>query len=298
LASTAVRVLTTIRDTGAAADVSALTLGELMEGPEDQPKWVIPDLMEAEDRLMLTGSEGAGKSSLSRQLGIMAAAGIHPFNESMIPPIRAAYVDCENKPRQVRRQVAPLLRWLHDNSTTGVDPMSRVMMDFPGRIDLTRDRDLAAIHRMLDACQPDLLVVGPVYKMSNKSLNDEENAAQFLVALDTIMERGVALIIEAHAGHSTEGVDRKTARRNLRPRGSSSLLGWPEFGLGLRALPRGLADLEPWRGGREQRAWPCRLRRAAGNRWVETSPDDPGRLEPDPPSPFDDIPPDPQGAFL
>jgi len=270
LATEAVRVLTGIRDQGAHADVTALTLDELMEVEETTPEWVIPGLLERGDRLMLTGTEGAGKSALSRQLGVMAAAGLHPFTGGIMPPIKAVYVDCENKAPQVRRQVRPLLDWLRRGEAT-TDPTDRVMMDFPGRINITRDRDLAAVHRLLDAVQPDLLVIGPVYKMVPRSLNDEEVAAEFLAALDTIMDRGVTLIIEAHSGHTKDGETGRGARA-LRPRGSSSLLGWPEFGLGLRALPHGLADLEPWRGGREIREWPTRLRRSPGNRWVETEP--------------------------
>lgn len=271
LATEAVKVFTGVRDQGAHADVTALTLNELMEVEDVAPEWVIPGLLERGDRLMLTGSEGAGKSALSRQLGIMAAAGIHPFNDTIMPPIKAVFVDCENKAPQVRRQVRPLLDWLRRQGDGVTNPLDRVLMDFPGRINITRDRDLAAVHRLLDAVQPDLLVIGPVYRMVPRSLNDEEVAAEFLTAMDTIMDRGVTLIIEAHAGHSKDGENGRGARA-LRPRGSSSLLGWPEFGLGLRGLPNGIADLEAWRGGREQREWPTRLRRSPGNRWTETEP--------------------------
>jgi replicative DNA helicase len=57
--------------------------------------------------------------------------------------------------------------------------------------------------------------------------------------------------------------------RDLRPRGSSALLGWPEFGYGMRNIgTEGYADLVPWRGNREERDWPARLRRADGFRWL------------------------------
>lgn len=272
LSTTAVKVFTQIRDQGAQADVTALTLNELMDvADDDQPTWVIPGLLEHGDRLMLTGKEGLGKSALSRQLGIMSAAGVHPFTDGIMPPIKSVFIDCENKPAQVRRQARPLLGWLQEHGVAASDPTSRVMMDFPGRIDITRDRDLSAIHRLLDATQPDLLVIGPLYKMTPRALQNDDDTAPFLVALDTIIERGCAIIIEAHAGHTKDGEYGRGARA-LRPRGSSALLGWPEFGLGLRGLPNGGADLEPWRGHREARDWPLRLRRAPGNRWVEDAP--------------------------
>lgn len=288
LAAEAVTMLAGLRDAG--TDVTASTLAELMNAPEDDdaPRWVIPDLMEAGDRLMLTGSEGAGKSALSRQLAVMASAGVHPFTSAIMPPIKALIVDCENKPAQVRRQTRPLLDWLREHGQATVNPMERVLIDTPGRISVTRDRDLSRIHQTIDAWQPDLVVMGPLYRMSDKALQTDDEAAPFLAALDTITARGCAVVLEAHAGHSVSGVGRQ-AQRDLRPRGSSALLGWPEFGLGLRGLGHGIADLEPWRGHREARAWPARMRRAPGNRWVETYPDDRPPAEP---------PRDPQGALV
>lgn len=294
LATEAVTMLTNLRDSG--TDVTALPLSDLMVGPDedDAPVWVIPGLMEAGDRLMLTGSEGAGKSAITRQLAIMSAAGVHPFTSGIMPPIKALIVDCENKPAQVRRQTRPLLQWLRDHAVTQTDPTQRVLIDTPGRVNILRDRDLSRIHQTIDAWQPDLVILGPLYRMSPKSLNTDDEAAPFLAALDTITARGCAVIIEAHAGHSQSGVGRQQ-QRDLRPRGSSALLGWPEFGLGLRGLGGGLADLEPWRGHREQRAWPTRMRRAPGNRWVETHPDD--RPPPEDPKAYADHE-DPQGSLV
>lgn len=273
LATEAVTMLTNLRDAG--TDTTALTLAELMDTPdtEDTPVWVIPGLLESGDRLMMTGSEGAGKSALLRQLSIMPAAGVHPFTGGIMPPIKALIVDCENKPAQVRRQTRPLLDWLRANAPGSTNPMDRVLIDTPGRINILRDRDLSRIHQTIDAWAPDLVILGPIYRMSPKALNNDDDAAPFLAALDTITARGCAVILEAHAGHGKSGTGRNE-QRDLRPRGSSALLGWPEFGLGLRGLGGGLADLEPWRGGREERAWPTRMRRSPGNRWTETYPDE------------------------
>lgn len=294
LAAQTVTDLISIRDANA-GDTTAVTLAELMDHPDDEPTWVIPGLLEHGDRLMLTGSEGIGKSALSRQVVTMAAAGVHPFTNAMMPPVRAYILDVENKTTQVRRQTRPLLNWLR---AQGADnPMSRVLVDtiYPRRVNLTSDRDLSVIHQTLDAWQPDIVVLGPIYRMSPRALQTDDEAHPFLAALDTLTERGCALIVEAHAGHAQEGTGKHQAR-SLRPRGSSALLGWPEFGLGLRGLGHGLADLEPWRGGREARAWPSRMKQAAGNRWVETHPDErpgdqPPQSEPDPPD-------DPQGSLV
>jgi hypothetical protein len=284
LAAQAVTMLTGIRDAGA-GDVSAITLRELLDGEDEAPTWVIPNLMEAGDRLLLTGTEGAGKSALSRQMAVMAAAGMHPFTEAVMPPIRTLIFDVENKEAQVRRQIRPLVNWLRDRGAD--NPLDRVLLDCgPRRLNLAGDRDLAKLHQTIDAWQPQLIIMGPMYRLYPKSLNSDDDAHPFLAALDTLIDRGCALVIETHAGHTTEQQGRNSTR-NLRPRGSAALLGWPEFGLGLRAIGGGLADLEPWRGHREARPWPARMRRAPGNRWTETDPNERPR-EPRPEEPLPD----------
>lgn len=60
LASEAVNTLTRVRDLGA-PDIETLTLGELMHKPEEPYDWVIPQLLERMDRLVITGEEGLGK---------------------------------------------------------------------------------------------------------------------------------------------------------------------------------------------------------------------------------------------
>jgi len=55
----------------------------------------------------------------------------------------------------------------------------------------------------------------------------------------------------------------------MRPRGSSALLGWPEFGYGMVPDGKEFAELVPWRGDRDERAWPDGVRRATDSpRWI------------------------------
>jgi replicative DNA helicase len=61
LASEAVNTLTRVRDLGA-PDIETQTLGELMHKPDDPYDWVIPQLLERMDRLVITGEEGLGKA--------------------------------------------------------------------------------------------------------------------------------------------------------------------------------------------------------------------------------------------
>lgn len=253
-----------IRDGGAAAteDITAVTARELLEQQDDEPDWLIPGLLERRDRLILTGEEGLGKSHMLRQIAVHIAAGLDPFHDKgKLSPGRALIVDCENTWSQVRRKLRPAVEFA---AMRGDDPSDRLVVDCTNRMDITRDRDLARIHQLLDAYQPDVVVIGPLYRLVPRALQTDDDTAPVLAALDTIRDRGAALLMEAHAGHALKG----GSTRDMRPRGSSSLMGWPEFGFGLRAISEGIADVVPWRGQREERDWPQRVRRSHGFRWM------------------------------
>lgn len=253
-----------IRDGGAAAsdDITAVTARELLEQQDDEPDWLVPGLLEKRDRLILTGEEGLGKSHMLRQIAVHVAAGLDPFHDKgKLTPRRTLIVDCENTWSQVRRKLRPAIE---SAASRGDDPRDNLVVDCMDRINITRDKDLARIHQLLDAYQPDLVVIGPLYRLTSGALQTDDDTAPVLAALDTIRDRGAALLMEAHAGHAqgAKGV------RDMRPRGSSSLMGWPEFGFGLRAVSEGIADVVPWRGMREERDWPQRVRRSHGFRWM------------------------------
>ncbi|MFF2631990.1 AAA family ATPase [Microbacterium sp. NPDC058021] len=265
--STALEDLRALRDRDAASTTSARTLRQVLDVPEEEDayQWVVPDVLERRDRLMLTGSEGGGKSTFLRQIAVLAAGGIHPFRFSPIDPIRVLVVDAENSERQWRRAVRAMAEEVEMRGQRA--PHDHLALEFVPRMDITRAGDLGQLHRRIDETRPDLLLIGPLYRLLPGSINNDDDAAPVLAALDSLRERDVAMLIEAHAGHSVSaGGD-----RDLRPRGSSALLGWPEFGLGLRRDKQVGAggqvrfSLVRWRGDRDRRAWPTKL--ARGHLW-------------------------------
>lgn len=261
-ASTAAR-FAALRDSGCAEDAQSLTAGEILLSENDEPDWVIPGYLERRDRLMITGTEGGGKSHLLRQLAIMAAAGLDPFDPGVhVRPMNVLIVDCENSLNQIRRRIRDVVRFA---AHYGQGHPEHVNLLCTQRMDLASDRDLARIHREADACQPDLMVIGPLYRLSPKAIQTDDEAAPLLAALDTLRDRGITLLIEAHAGHGVSG----RSERDMRPRGSSALLGWPEFGYGMRSVGAGLSKFTPWRGDRDERNWPTMLRHCSDRlRWV------------------------------
>jgi hypothetical protein len=243
-------------------------LREILATPDDYD-WVIPNLLERKDRLILTGSEGVGKTTFARQLVVCSAAGLHPLTFERMHPVRCLVIDAENTERQWRRYVGSLAFNAAEQGM--VDPRDLLWIKAGQRLDLTSGADLAEIHRLIDRFEPDLLYIGPLYKLVPKAIYSDDDAAPLIVALDSLRDRDLALVMEAHAGKAKDHL----GDRNLEPRGSSQLLGWPEFGFGLRVNRDDPAavDVVRWRGDREaNRMWPTRLLRGNVWPWVDGSP--------------------------
>ena len=252
--------LTQIRDgaTGGTT-LAAKTLGEILATEDEPEDWVIPGLFERGDRLILTGYEGLGKTSWLRQIGICAAAGLNPVTlDQLDRQIRVLFVDVENSERQWRRETRRMAITAERGGLGS--PRDYVHVHTGARMDLRKDRDLGLVHRLVDQYQPEILVIGPLYRLTPNGINNDEGAAPLIAALDTLRDRGLVLAMEAHAPKGSMG------ERNLAPRGSAALMGWPEFGFGLAPQDKDendkiqTAEVVRWRGDRDRgRQWPKML---------------------------------------
>lgn len=266
--SGAITALREVQSGSGGFDASQRLLADVL-AEDDVYEWVIPGLLERQDRVMVTGGEGAGKSTLVRQMAVCAAAGLHPFTLRPIQPLTVLVVDAENSERQWRRNARPVSTQARIRGQR--DPGAHLHLACRRRMDITKDRDLGALHQLLDEVNPDLLMIGPLYRLVPTAITNDDHAAPVLAALDSLRDRGPALVMEAHAGHAqTKGGD-----RDLRPRGSSALLGWPEFGFGLTLTGKVDAHNKPaearlvrWRGDREERGWPDRMARGGAFPWT------------------------------
>lgn len=220
------------------------------------------------DRMYLAGREciPTHNTTLFRQLGVTIAAGIHPFTGANIEPKRVLILDCENGPAHTRRKIRPLVVQAEALGRP-VNEANLWLEVRPEGLDLALDRDVSWLLRRVSVICPDVVMLGPLYRMVPRALNTDDEVAPIIATLNMIRARGACVLVEAHAGHSL-GVG---GRRDLRPRGSSALLGWPEFGYGIRfsdhpqAKQRRTVDLVPWRGDRDERMWPEML--TAGGTW-------------------------------
>jgi DnaB-like helicase N terminal domain/AAA domain len=267
LTERALREVEAVRDSGLGDGITVKTITEFLAVPEDADEydWIVPGLLERGDRLMLTGAEGGGKSTLMRQLAVCIAAGIHPFTHQGIVPRRVLVIDCQDSEKQVRRKIRPLITQArlqrHEVTETSLWIEAHPCMD------LALDRDVSWLLRQVAVTVPDVVMIGPLCNLAPRALNSDDDAAPVIAVMNMIRARGAALVLEAHAGHALG----PGGRRDMRPRGSSAFMGWPEFGYGLRWSedPQGAkartVDMVSWRGDRDEREWPEML--TAGGVW-------------------------------
>lgn len=261
--ATMLESLKQIRDQSTNKELIAKTLGQILDMPEVPEDWVIPNLFERGDRMIITGYEGLGKTTWIRQMGICASAGINPITLDHLPkPVRTLVVDVENSEKQWRRETHGMARFAANYGPAS--PRDNMHVYCGGRMDLRKDKDLGLVHRLVDEHQPEILFIGPIYRLVPNGINSDDDAAPLIAALDTLRDRGLVLVMEAHAPKGKDG------ERNLAPRGSAALMGWPEFGFGLAPKQDGSgADIVRWRADRDaKREWPVELDRWSQLPWV------------------------------
>lgn len=248
-------------------------LWEFIATAEEPYNWVVPDILERGDRLIVTGFEGLGKSMLLRQMAVMIAAGMHPFDwhrHDECGPRRVLFIDCENSERQSRRKFRPLaaasVHYRHRVPDGGLRLIHR-----PEGVDLTKHEWATWLDERVKAHSPDVLFIGSFYRLHAANMNEEQPARKVAEVLDRVrISADCALVVEAHAGHAQAGM-----ARSVRPKGSSLLMGWPEFGFGL--LPAAgspmigqrpqYVEVVHWRGGRDERNWPHYLTNGDPHEW-------------------------------
>ncbi|WP_326642982.1 AAA family ATPase [Streptosporangium sp. NBC_01755] len=244
-------------------------LWEFLAVEDAEYDWVVPGLLERGDRLVWTGFEGLGKSMAIRQMAVMIAAGLHPFKWTEIPKMRVLLIDCENSEQQSRRKFRPLAD-LSISSRHRVPDGALRLIHKPAGIDVSRPDDAAWLLERVTAHKPDVLFIGPFYRLHAGNINDESAARHTVGILDMARTAAnCAMVIEAHAGHGEQGKN-----RSVRPVGSSLLLRWPEFGFGIAPAyepdpgePCRTVEVKAWRGARDQRDWPTQLTWGGEGSW-------------------------------
>lgn len=234
---------------------------DLLNEPEPEHHWIVPDLFEQRDRAIITGNEGEGKSTLLRQWALMVALGVHPLTLVPIEPKRVLLIDLENS----REQIKVELRKISEQAGVVVPGQPWLAIaSWPSGLNLVSNDYELAFKEQIKAYSPDLVIGGPLYKMAEASLADENASRAVSAALDRLRaDYHFALVLEAHQINESNAFDpaqkKFVKNRPPRPFGSSLWRRWPEFGLCLFTD----GTLYHWRGDRQARAWPQKLSRGS-----------------------------------
>lgn len=225
--------------------------------PTEDYDWIIPNILERGERLIVVAAEGVGKTMLARQVAILTSFGIHPFRKTPIQPRTTLFLDLENPEKIIRRtskkiwDAAKIVQPYHGKDNAH-------LLVKPDGIDLMKAADRVEIERLVATIGPDLLFIGPVYKayVDPGGKQTATVVGEVVRFLDYIRDTyGCALWLEHHAPLGGEN------SRVMRPVDSGVWSRWPEFGLSLvpdLTAPQ-IYDLKHFRGGRDRREFPRQL---------------------------------------
>ena len=223
--------------------------------------WVIPNLLERGDRVIVVAEEGAGKTTLARQVALLSSAGIHPFKRDRMKPVRTLMIDLENPERIIRRATGKIYEMI---KTFGHDEeMQASLVMKPDGMNLLMPGDQAIFEEHVAKAEPDILFMGPIYKsfIDPGGRTAEAVSGEIVRFLDYIrVQYDCALWLEHHAP-----LGDSSSKRALRPFGSAVWSRWSEFGIALRKdeVDSNLYTFEHYRGQREKREWPLTCKRGA-----------------------------------
>lgn len=248
------------------ADDDTWTLDEIMGLEMRAEDFTIPRMLKKNERMVLTGSEGGGKSVFVYQMLTGVAFGVDTFTLERTQPGRVLFIDVENNEFQAKANLDKIVPALKEVAPD-VQPEWRSLKRRV--VDLLATKDRTDIIRRVTHYNPDILYMGTAYKLTD--LTDETHRS--VRAIQSVVDRirqeiGCTVIVEHHAGHG-----HMNDRNGMRPEGSSYWLRWPDFGYGMQPLitpdRKRLMRLGAWRGDRAtDREFPVAVKQGAVMPWV------------------------------
>ena len=187
-------------------------------------------------RIMVIALEKGGKSVLLRQIAFCMAAGIHPFNPRIkIDPVRTLLFDAENDDDELVQSMERIHQCI--DASAGPDALRPALYSVPYGVDFELRRDRGDFFAVLEDFKPQIIVGGPVYKLTDqtKDYSEDRRAAIVQKVFNQIRQRwGSAVLLEHHA---PTGDTKKT--REVRAKGGQVWPAWVNMTVGLHAVDEG-----------------------------------------------------------
>jgi hypothetical protein len=227
-----------------------LSFAELRAMPPPEHRWLLEQLLEGGDLLMVLAPPKAFKSHVLLQMLMTLSHGegsLFGRHRAVGPSIPTLYVDGENGTPETRRRAVLMAAALGvaDDLPLWVVPPSGARLSEPAH----RDRLL----RMVDERRVGLVALDPMIEVAGGVDENDNIAAHRLVhdIWDPLRERGVALVIAHHTRkgrgpHGSVGISADAARGASSVRGAAAASmvidprGYGRYGVGIegRGLPR------------------------------------------------------------
>ena len=263
----------TLDGTDENAEIPGLVpLADFADQPDDPQSWIVPNLLESGDVVMMLAGEGAGKSVLSRMMCLTIAAGVHPFQPSRrIDPQRTLLIDLENAAGTIRRDARSQVHSVQHLTHGEFDSDLAWLWHYPRGLDLRKAKDAQLLERVIARVQPKFVAFGSLYKAYTQGSDSYEAAAQEVrVVLDRMRAKyGVAFWLEHHMPKG-DGKERPRT-----PYGASEWMKWAAYGRVLEHVHGSTFELRQFRGDRESgREWPAGLERGGVLRWTAVDEDE------------------------
>jgi replicative DNA helicase len=249
---------------GISDDPGLMSLSQLVALAEIDYDWVIPQLVARSERIMVVAGESGGKSVLMRQMAVMSAVGLHPIFLEPMQPVRTLLLDFENPQHIVARVMRKLQVSAQQWARDAYDDSRFAWWSDEAGIDVSRPVDRDRVFRAVEAHQPDIVFIGPTYKMHDGDPEREATHMDIRRFLDELRTTfSCALMIEAHAP-----MTEKDGKRVLRPIHSSLWGRWCDHGMAIQPTDESgeVCNIRWWKN-RDPRPWPLAIQRGATWPW-------------------------------
>lgn len=184
-----------------AAVALGLDWSTFFEVDDNEPEWIVGELLERGQQMALVGDGKVGKSVFCLDWAVSIAAGLPFLSKAALEPLKVLYVDQENTGQDIRRR----LRALGDHGRTDPEELSNLTyVTFRhGQLDTQPGADRLLADVEVSGAQ--VVFLDTVSRLIAGKENDADTWLQFYaLTLQRLKAAGVAVIRLDHLGKDTD----------------------------------------------------------------------------------------------
>lgn len=197
-----------------ATGIKVINAGDWLTTEPPAPDQILEDTLDAGDKMAVLASSKLRKSFFFQQMAISLAAGRDFLKWHIVKPRRVLYVQFEIRDHHSHRRTRNLARAM---GITPTDLGDRLLIVPARGLGLTGAEGLERIRQAAGNFNPEVIMLDPLYKLSEGVENAAEDFKVLLNAFDQLAELTGAAIVYVH--HDTKG---SPGDKDIRDRGAGS----------------------------------------------------------------------------